>query len=511
MSLRSPMLWGLWGMLFFLGIGPILKMLYVSLASLLGHHTVELTGFQESFYHSLLLALTVATSTTLLGTLLAFLLVKTDLHYMQGVILLLLIPLLLPPHIVALGWTSLIGHQGLLASFFYGFGGTAWILFGIYLPIPLLIIAFFLRKIPASLEESALLYTDLRGVVRHIDLPLVMPAILLSFLLIFILSFGEYSVANTLHYPVFALEIFTQFSAFYDFQGAMIMALPMLLIAVLVLGLERLIRRRNPIGYTLESHPPLKRRLTHRQRGVYGAMLALLILLLVIAPLWGILSKIDSFERIVDVWDQIFIPLKHSLIVALFSGFLLSLLGFVYGYALRYLPIHYPRWINTSLLFFLILPSILLAIALILFYNTPWTQWVYAGIPIVLIAITAKYLILPAKLIEIGLRRIPASLKEAAEVHGATPLQTLWYILLPLSRGLLGISFLIGSLFALRESTLTMLLYPPGFVTLPVYITTRSANANPHMIAAMSLWMILPVLLALGLLIPLLRRYRDML
>ncbi|MCK9997483.1 MAG: hypothetical protein KAH56_14505, partial [Candidatus Krumholzibacteria bacterium] len=51
----------------------------------------------------------------------------------------------------------------------------------------------------------------------------------------------------------------------------------------------------------------------------------------------------------------------------------------------------------------------------------------------------------------------------------------------------------------LRDMGITMLVYPPGYETLPVRIFTLMANGSPQLIAALCMIMIITTLLPLGL------------
>ena len=57
-------------------------------------------------------------------------------------------------------------------------------------------------------------------------------------MLVFLLSFGEFSVPNFLRYDVFPVESFTQFSAFYNFKAATATALPLAAVTLLLLFVE---------------------------------------------------------------------------------------------------------------------------------------------------------------------------------------------------------------------------------------------------------------------------------
>ena len=85
-----------------------------------------------------------------------------------------------------------------------------------------------------------------RCVLSKITLVLMLPSAMVSFLLIFILSMGEFSVANFLRYDIFPMESFIQFSAFYDFRTATLYAMPLLAIVLVILGIESLLFKKEP-------------------------------------------------------------------------------------------------------------------------------------------------------------------------------------------------------------------------------------------------------------------------
>jgi iron(III) transport system permease protein len=110
----------------------------------------------------------------------------------------------------------------------------------------------------------------------------------------------------------------------------------------------------------------------------------------------------------------------------------------------------------------------------------------------------AKYLFLTTKIIEVKLSQIPKSLIESAQLTGASWWRVVWSIILPLSKKSLIIAWIIGFIFSLRETTITMLVYPSGSDTLPLYIFTQMANGEPEIIASLSLVMVGVVLIFLG-------------
>jgi len=76
-------------------------------------------------------------------------------------------------------------------------------------------------------------------VVIKIILPLVRPAIISSFILVFVLSISEFSVPAFLSVDVLTTEIFRQFSAFYNYGLALATSMILVFISILLLTVER--------------------------------------------------------------------------------------------------------------------------------------------------------------------------------------------------------------------------------------------------------------------------------
>jgi ABC-type Fe3+ transport system permease subunit len=234
-----------------------------------------------------------------------------------------------------------------------------------------------------------------------------------------------------------------------------------------------------------------------------------LVTIIVIVPVFGLLKEVHSWHYFITALDKATLPLVHSILFGLIGALLLMVFGFFYAYILISKKYKGTNILDAVLLFLFVLPSTVIAIALIYFWNTPYTQFVYTTPLIIFMAYLAKYLLLTTKITQTKLRLIPSSMTEAAQLSGATLFQTLRYILIPLSKKILIVNFLVGLIFSLRESTLTMILYPPGLETLPIYITTQMANGEPQIIASLCLLMILLILIPLMVLLLTFRREND--
>jgi len=447
------------------------------------------------FVHSLFLGLGVALLSSLVGTLLALLSIKiVGMRWGVNVGVLLVIPLLIPPYIVAFAWYVLIGREGVLGEALFGFWGTVWVHFWIYLPIPLLLVQRALRQVDPDLEAAARLVAPWRVVLRRVTLPLILPTLKIAFLLVFILSFGEVSVANFLRYPVFSMQSFTYFTAFYDTKMAILTALPTVVVVLVLRWGMGQIMAQSPLRLSLK---PLEQ--IALSRGVVWVLQGVMVVMVMIAlmplvHLWYV-SDLASFK---EAWQQGWAPLMRSLVDAGFGATLLMVLGFLGGYWLQK-GFRGGGLLEGILLLGFMLPASIVGMGLSLFWNQAWSGMIYGSVGIILLAYLSKYLFITTKLSHLALAQIPTSMEESASLMGASWGVVMRRILIPLSLPSLQLGWLVGFWFAIRESTMTMLLYPAGEATLPIHILTQMANGDPAVVASLSLMMVGVVVIPLGI------------
>jgi len=109
-----------------------------------------------------------------------------------------------------------------------------------------------------------------------------------------------------------------------------------------------------------------------------------------------------------------------------------------------------------------------------------------------------QYAILPMRVVSASLAAVPRSLEEAAWLSGAGWLTTLRRIVTPLAGRGLFVAWLISYVFSLRDVAMSIVVYPPGYDTLPVRILTLMANGAPSLIAALCIILITITIVPLG-------------
>ncbi len=439
----------------------------------------------QSIGNSLIIATSVSLLSVLLGCCFAFLFSKTTIPFSKGFRLLLLLPLLLPSYVVCVAWNDLWLFAGVPKNFIYSLTAVVFILTTIYTPLAAFIIQNGFKNINAGMEEAGMMITSYKHVFFKIVLPLLRPALFSSFILIFILSLSEFAVPSFLSVRVFVTEIFTQFSAFYNYSLAITQSLILTAICLLLLLPERKYLTKEHF-YSFGKKAFRFKVFELRNKTIPLLVAMLYIIFTVLVPVLFLTTQTFSKAgtSFLQIIEMLLPSLKDSLFVGVAGAFIVTLFGLIFAW----LNVHFKfRLLQTILLFVFAVPAIVTGVSLILFYNTPSLNFIYSSILIILIAFTARFLFIAVKIISDSLQQIPVSFTDAAYMMGATPFYIFRKISLPLMGEALFTSFFIILIFCLNELSTVIMIYPPGTSLLPITIFTRTANAPQHIVSGMSL------------------------
>ena len=462
---------------------------------------------------SVALALLTTLFAVVLGMPLGLLLGKTDLRCRTLLVALFTIPLLVPPYVMAVSWSYALGREGLVAgwlgvpiaqhtsAWLFGLPGCVLVLGSTFLPIVMFLTMTSLQSVNPRLEEAGRLAAGWFGVLKGISLPTALPGILLSAILVFLLSLGEFSVPTFLRYQVFSVESFTQFAAFHEVGAATASATLMVLIALLILIVERQYVRRpfaslQPTSDRAGTVPVALEPL----RTWWFMLVCLLCGVLVIVPLLVLILQSASPAAYVEAFARAGESLLRSMAYAALGASALTILGFFLGYFLARRRLPFWQALDFLTIALLTLPSTVIGVALVTLWNRPATIVIYATPLIVLFGYLAQYIALTSRITVAALSQIPASMEEAAAMVGAGWLRRVAGVIAPLAKRGLVAGWLVSYLFCLRDTGITMMVYPPGGETLPVRTFTLMANSPPRLIAALCLIMVVATLIPLGFL-----------
>lgn len=475
-------------LLFFLLAVPLLILIFQWIISAASEGISSLLNVSNLYLigKSFLISGSVAFFATITGTLCGFLLYKLKFPFKGFYKFSLLIPLLVPPYIFAVAWKD--GWQ-------WFFGNTSGIYSTIavvivhtlvFFPLAMLITGSAFSQINKGIEEAGMMIVSFRRMVIKIILPLIRPALTISFLLIFIFSLNDFSVPAFFGTQTFTTEIFTQFSAFYNYQMAIGQSILLLIICLVLMILEARYLSDAPFFSIGTKGSTSKQYEVRKPNKWFHGVLFLLLFIAVLLPVFILIFQSISAKEIVfaSAWQLIYPTILQSVTLAFLGASLITLVGLWAAFMKERFTFKLP---NTLILITFIVPSTVFGIAGIGFFNKPATNFIYTSFLMIIIGYLGRFAFIASRIIGNGLKQIPLSLEEAATVIGIHPTKKIFRITLPLLLPSLFVSFVLAFVLCLGELGTTIMVYPPGTELMPIKIFTISANAPQALTSSMTL------------------------
>ncbi|MBA7933957.1 iron ABC transporter permease [Klebsiella sp. RHBSTW-00215] len=415
--------------------------------------------------------------------------------------LLFLIPFLTPPYIAALSWMLVLQSNGYLQQL------TGWdlndLLFsrsGIVLVMTLNIfpVVYFAvsRSLLASGQRLAIV-ARVHGASAwrafwHITLPMLSPALAAGMLLAFTLAIEEYGVPAALGsragLVMLTVGIEKKLADWpIDLPGASLLSLLLIAVALLAWWLQkRLVGDKEVTSVTGkpgENSGADLGWLTLPAVLFMASIGGLAVLLpgasMVLTSLMGTLSggihadnfTFRHFDALFAQQGDALSALGTSLSLALASALIVGLIGLLAAWLVLVQKIRGSAIVDALSLMPAALPGVVVGVGLILLWNQPfWPVSPYNTWFMLLLSYCCLLLPWPVRYVGSALRQLGNNLEPAARVHGATPLQALRLIVLPLVFPALLAAMLMVFAVASRELVTSLLLAPAGTQTVAVFI-----------------------------------------
>ncbi|MDZ4772553.1 MAG: ABC transporter permease subunit [Planctomycetota bacterium] len=367
-----------------------------------------------------------------------------------------ILPLVLPPLILAMSWAPMTSLRGGLAT---------TLLLGIAtFPLVALFTARAAERIDGRREEAALMAGGLRGVVR-MELPLLWPSAAAAATFAFVFSVNDFAVPDYVSsigpkYNVYADEVFATWRSSTDSARAVAAALPLVLLTLLALIPALELRRRTPLAaFDGDFRSPSRLRL-----GVWRlpalAFVTGVLALSVFAPLgrlvfesgggargFSIANMQASFGRAIELGR---VNLQSSILYAAAAAVLCIPLAIVLGSALGR-NARASRIATYALVLPIVVPAILFGIGNIATWNRPATGALYDSGWMVVILYVGRFAPFAVLAFAAGRAMLDPRIEEAARMAGAGPLRRLFCIVTPsLWPAILGGATLVY-VFSMRE------------------------------------------------------------
>jgi iron(III) transport system permease protein len=191
-------------------------------------------------------------------------------------------------------------------------------------------------------------------------------------------------------------------------------------------------------------------------------VIGILAIVTVLLPLTALIIQSASINAYLEAFTRAWDSLLRSFAYAVLGALAITILGFFLGYLIHTRAVRFWRGADSLTLFLFAMPSPVIGIGLISLWNTPSTNFIYATPVIITLGYLAQYTARTSRITVSTLTQLSPAMDEAAEVEGAGWFQRIRFIVAPMAKpGLVG-GWLVACIFCLRDTGLTMMVYPPG-------------------------------------------------
>ena len=450
-----------------------------------------------------------------IGTIFAWLIVRTNIHFKGIFGALAVVPYMMPSWVLALAWLSLfkndrIGGAEGMVTYFFGIQPPNWISYGFF-PIVIclslhyyaygyLLMSGALASVDSELEDAgAICGMNRRQRMWRITLPLLLPALGSAIVLTFIRILGTFGTPALLGLPVrfytFSTQIYASLNASNN-GDAYVLALVLIVTAITCIWVNNRVLGVRKSFVTLTGKGFRSREIdlgTWRWLATIGVALFLVftVFLPLMILLWESLLIIPGDYNLtnftLEYWigdgtidetygepgvfqsDNILSSLWNSIKLGLSAAIFNGIIGLMVGYAIvRGRGTLLSKWLEGISFAPYIFPSIAFGAIYIGMFSTSWgpVPALYGTFTILVLITVVKNLPFTSRTGIAAMLQIDKSLEETARVQGIGWLKRMVRIVIPLSFNGLVSGMLLTFITAMRELSLIILLISPSNMVL---------------------------------------------
>jgi iron(III) transport system permease protein len=437
----------------------------------LRHYSEAYTAFEtySSLGNTAVFAFGAATLAMVLGFALAWFSVRTNMPLAKLVLPITIIPLILPGVLESIAWGFLLSprtgliNRALMSLFglhsapfnLYSMPGMIWAQGIADTPLAFLLLSAAFQLTDPSLEESSIMSGATRAqTLRRVTIPLLRPALLSTYLLVFVLSMEAFDVPAVIGLQarvyVYTSQIYFAFNNLpSDYGLGTALAAGLLVVSIAGVFLYMRAVRQSERFATVSGRGFRTARIDiGRLRWVGTGFVAIYMFFAVVLPLfvigWNSLMpyvQAPTARSIHQVSlhnygllfgnDTFHAALKDSLLLAVLSATIVMVISSVVSWVAYKSRARGRGVLDALTMGPVAIPGVVLGVALIVLYiRSPLP--VYGTIWILLIAFATKNLPYGMRATTNSMLQVKDELQEAAAMSGATWLQTFRKVTLPL-------------------------------------------------------------------------------
>ena len=479
----------------------------------------------RALLNSLFIASGVTVMSTIIGTFFAWLVTRTDLPFKPAMRVLFLVPFMLPSFIGALAWKMLLSPRaGYINRFLMDVVGLDGPVFDIYtftgimavetmylFPFVFIQVCGALERMDPTLEESARISgASLFTITRKITIPLVRPSILSGALLIMLYSMAHFGTVAVLGIEVGIFNIPTLIyekihqsaGSFNSIRTGTVLATVLVITAALIMFIQSKVLSRGRYQIIAgKSFRPVETKLRALRMPMLVFCIAYIGFTIVLPtvtifmvgglktyglPFTAENLTLANYRYILFDWKMTRDAIWNSVTLGLAAALITMFAGVMISYVIVKMKVRGKGLLEFLGMLPFSVPGSVIALGVMLAWSGKFGINIYNTVWIILVAYIARYMAFSLKANSAALEQVHDSLVEAARASGAGMGQALRDIVLPLVRPGMFAAFFLIFLPALRELTVSVLLYGPTTRTIGVAIYTLNEDGETVYSAALA-------------------------
>ncbi len=501
--------------------------------------------FYQPLWNTIVVALGTCLVAILIGGLFAWLITRTDMKYKNLASTLFIFPYIMPSWTLAMAWlnffkNSLVGGTPGLFTVLTGIPTADWFAYGQfpiimvlgfhYAPFAYILIGGILKNMDANLEEAALLMKASRfTIMTKITMPIVLPALLSTFLLVFSSAMSAFAVpaflGTPVRYQVLTTQMYRTINGLNPGYGY-IMALIMIAIGVLILAVnQKIIGTRKTYTTITGKSSNISLIKLRRGRSFISVLVLALILIICIVPL--ISFAIESFimepgnyslsnfssvfwigQGSVDIANgepgilrnpSILSGLWNSIRLSVIVAFVSGTVGILAGYAIaKARGSKLASLVNNLAFFPYLMPSMAFGAIYLSMFATRrgFIPPLYGTFTMLVIVGAVKYLPFASRASIGAMHQLSGEIEEAATIQGIGWGKRMLRVIIPIQKSSFISGYLLPFISCMRELSLFILLVTPSTKILTTLLFQYNEKGWNQYANAINLMIVLFVVLS---------------
>ncbi|OQC74730.1 MAG: putative 2-aminoethylphosphonate transport system permease protein PhnV [Spirochaetes bacterium ADurb.Bin001] len=470
--------------------------------------------YQKSLRNSFFLSISVMIFSLLIGIPMGYIVARVQIPAKNLLLSLGILPVIMPSFVGAFSWIILLGRQGVLRHALnaillpigielppiYGMFGMILTMTLTYYPFVFLLSYSAFSSANPLLEEAAMLMGASKWrIFRTITLPLILPSIGASGLLVFIRSIGSFGIPAIIGGQQYVLPtlIYFRVNGFWDLNGASAIAVVNVIITGAVLMLQKYVVSKREYE-TITTSRSEQKLYSHWAARLFGTVFCLIVLILSLAPQitiiimsffekWHGLAPegftLKNYARIPQVSRR---ELTNSIYLSSMATFFAAILGSIIAYITERRKPKGSAVLDMAIMAPFVLPGTVVAVALISAFSGDSIISLGGTFAIIIIAYMIRRTPYVYRSVVASLTQLDPKLEESSIIAGATWFYTFRRVSLPLILpGIISGSILTFTTL-LQELSTTILLYGPKTRTVPIQIYAAVADGKMGEASALS-------------------------